>query len=394
MQNSIWNRKRKKEEPQRGRIQSVQSAEIKTHPFWSLENSGLMAQGQNLLFEQIREAVPIVDAAIGKIIRLVGSFHVVCSSKEAEKELEEFCSTIPVGHTLMGLNQFIYCYFDNLLTYGNAAGEMIPLKSGDGLGAICNVPLENIVVKQQENPIGLEFWSAENRIEKTKVEHPERILFTALNPKPGQVEGRSLLSGLPFVSSVLLNIYQAIGQNFERMGNLRFAVTYKPQGNVDGVYAREIAQDMANQWADTMNQCGGKVKDFIAVGDVDIRVIGADNQIIDTQVPVRQMLEQIIAKLGIPPFILGLSWSTTERMSQQQSEILASELESYRSLLSSVILKICRYHLALKGMSSDMEVKWKPISITDEVESAKAEYLRMQAKKIEHELKGESENEL
>ena len=133
------------------------------------------------------------------------------------------------------------------------------------------------------------------------------------------------------------------------MGNLRFAVTYQPQGGVDGSYAREIAQDMARQWADTMRD-GGQVKDFIAVGDVNIRVIGADNQVLDTQVPVRQMLEQIVAKLGLPPFILGLSWSTTERMSQQQAEILASELESYRELLNAVILRICRYHLNLKGM--------------------------------------------
>lgn len=64
----------------------------------------------------------------------------------------------------------------------------------------------------------------------------------------------------------------------------------------------------------------------MAVGDVSIKVIGADNQWIDTEVPVRQMLEQIVAKLSIPPFMLGLSWSTTERMSKQQADGLTSEL--------------------------------------------------------------------
>ena len=162
----------------------------------------------------------------------------------------------------------------------------------------------------------------------------------------------------------------------------RFAVTYKPQGGVDGAYAREIAQQMASQWADTMRE-SGQVKDFVAVGDVDIKVIGADNQALDTQVPVRQMLEQIVAKLGLPPFILGLSWSTTERMSQQQSEILASELESYRALLTPVILRICRYHLEQTGLGGKVQVKWKHISIADEVEQAKAKLLDMQAKEIE-----------
>ena len=78
----------------------------------------------------------------------------------------------------------------------------------------------------------------------------------------------------------------------------------------------------------------GEIRDFVAVGDVDIRVIGADNQFIATEVPVRQLLEQIVAKLGLPPFLLGLSWSSTERMSSQQSDLLTGELESYRRLLT------------------------------------------------------------
>ena len=98
---------------------------------------------------------------------------------------------------------------------------------------------------------------------------------------------------------------------------------------------------------------------------------------------MRQMLEQIVAKLGLPPLILGLSWSTTERMSQQQSEILASELESYRALLTPVILRICRYHLEQTGLGGKVQVKWKHISIADEVEQAKAKLLDMQAKEIE-----------
>ncbi len=259
---------------------------------------------------------------------------------------------------------------------------MVPFCEGEGIAALYNVPLENILIRQGENPLDVKLFANSRMGEAVELAHPERVLYTALNPKAGSVQGRSLLEGLPFVSSVLLNIYQAIGQNFERMGNLRFAVTYKPQGGVDGAYAREIAQQMASQWADTMRE-SGQVKDFVAVGDVDIKVIGADNQALDTQVPVRQMLEQIVAKLGLPPFILGLSWSTTERMSQQQSEILASELESYRALLTPVILRICRYHLEQTGLGGKVQVKWKHISIADEVEQARAKLLDMQAKEIE-----------
>ena len=62
----------------------------------------------------------------------------------------------------------------------------------------------------------------------------------------------------------------------------------------------------------TRNGC---VRDFVAVGDVDIKVIGADNQILDSSVPIRQILEQLVSKTGIPPFMLGLSWSSPKAYS-------------------------------------------------------------------------------
>ena len=131
----------------------------------------------------------------------------------------------------------------------------------------------------------------------------------------------------------------------------------------------------------------GEIRDFVAVGDVEIKVIGADNQFIDTQVPVRQLLEQIVAKTGLPPFLLGLSWSTTERMSRQQADILTTELESYRSILTPVAEKICRMALDLAGLPGEVEIAWESISLQDETEEANARYTNARAALLEQELK-------
>ena len=108
---------------------------------------------------------------------------------------------------------------------------------------------------------------------------------------------------------------------------------------------------------------------------------------IDTQVPVRQMLEQMVAKLGIPPFLLGLNWSTTERMSAQQADILTSELEYYRSLLTPVVEKVCRSHLLLKGMDRPFSIDWDCINLQDEVELANTRLIQLQADRLERENK-------
>ena len=130
----------------------------------------------------------------------------------------------------------------------------------------------------------------------------------------------------------------------------------------------------------------GEIRDFVAVGDVDIRVIGADNQFISTEVPVRQLLEQIVAKLGLPPFLLGLSWSSTERMSSQQSDLLTGELESYRKLLTPVLAKICGLYLRSQGYAPVVTVEWGAISLQDETELATARLTRARAEELERKL--------
>ena len=126
----------------------------------------------------------------------------------------------------------------------------------------------------------------------------------------------------------------------------------------------------------------GDIRDFVAIGDVEIRVIGADNQVLDSEVPVRQILEQLIAKTGIPPFMLGLSWSSTERMSAQQADILTSELTALRRSLTPVVERICRLWLRLHGYYCGFEVVWDDINLQDELEEAKAEWYRQQARQL------------
>ena len=120
----------------------------------------------------------------------------------------------------------------------------------------------------------------------------------------------------------------------------------------------------------------GSQNDFVAVGDVSIQVIGADKQILDSEVPVRQMLEQIVAKLGVPPFLLGLSWSSTERMSSQQADILTSELEAYRRLLNPVIDRICTLWIRLHGRTEPFDIVWNDITLQDATELAQADLTR------------------
>ncbi|MEG0895851.1 MAG: serine/threonine protein phosphatase, partial [Oscillospiraceae bacterium] len=299
------------------------------------------------LYDLLKESVPIIDAAINKIIRLCSGFKIICSNKHSQAIVDRFLNEVNVSGVSIGFDNFIYTYLDNLLTYGNAVGEIVVNKSFDKIMGLYNSNLQNISFLRGTNPLDVLVCVNDEGGKPFPVKNQQLILHSALNPKCGDVYGQSILKGLPFFSSILLKIYDSIGQNFERVGNIRYAVTYKPgNDSMDKAYAKERALQIAKEWQDGMQSTkNGQITDFISVGDVDIKVIGADNQILDTNIPVRQILEQIISKLSIPPFLLGLNWSTTERMSKQQCDILTSELEFYRRILTPIIVKIIKTQL-------------------------------------------------
>lgn len=214
----------------------------------------------------------------------------------------------------------------------------------------------------------------------------ELLLFTPFQPTGDAPCGVSLLRSMPFLAGILLKIFQATDQNWERAGNLRFAVVCRP-GQGEEPFAQERCGQIVQEWSSAMAAGReGQVRDFVAVGDVDIKVIGADSPVLDSQVPVRQILEQLVARTGIPPFMLGLSWSATERMSAQQADLLTSEITAIRRTVEPALLRVAELWLQLHGFDDRVELEWEDIDLQDMVEEARAELYRAQADKLREEM--------
>lgn len=339
--------------------------------------------GDIRLYRAIREAVPVVDAAILKIIRLTGGFSVMCTDEGAQRELAEFLRRVNVGRGQRGIGAFLDQYLDSLVTCGRAVGEIV-MDGTRGIAAVLCGNVSDIQVKEGTTPLDFALCAADEKGCMRELPYQELLLFTPFNPEAEAPYGVSILRSMPFLTDILLKIYETVGLNWERAGNVRFAVVYKPQGDIlDKVNAQERARQIAGEWSRAM-QSGknGEVRDFVAVGDVEVKVIGAENQILDSQVPVRQILEQLVARTGIPPFMLGLNWSTTERMSSQQADMMTSELTAIRRVVTPVIERICDMWLRSRGYDCDFYVDWDQINLQDDVEEARAGLYVAQTKKI------------
>ena len=348
------------------------------HPFTALRGFVPLGAGEEQIYRQLRDAIPVLDAAIGKLVRLSGGFEAECKSPTAQRALEDFLRNVPCGRGQVGMDSFLGGYMDSLLTLGRAVGEIVV--AGNKVRGICWGDASCIEIQEGNSPMDVVLWGRDEKGLLRPLPYQHLLLFTALNPEPGHPYGVSLFRGMPFLADILMKIFAAIGSNWERAGNVRYSVICKGGENMDPATAQERGTQMAQEWARAMEDGkNGTVRDFVAVGDVEIKVIGGEAPILDSQVPVRQILEQLVAKTGLPPFLLGLNWSTTERMSTQQADILTSELWSLRRTVEPTVRKICRTYLAMEGLDDRFNIHWNDISLQDITQEAQADLYKAQA---------------
>ena len=362
-----------------GQLRSTQG-----YPLGMLKGFAALGTGEDRVYRQMREAIPVLDAAVGKLVRLSSGFTVHCRSAAAQAKLERFLETVQTGHGQVGIDSFMAGYLDSLLTVGRAVGEIV--MGGGKIQGVCWGDVTRLQAVEEDGAMGLVLWGPDEHGRMGPLPYQQLLLFTTLNPEPDHPYGVSIFRGMPFLADILMKIYTAVGSNWERAGNVRYSVICKAPEGMDPAVASQQGKQMAEQWSRAMEDGkNGTVRDFVAVGDVQIKVIGGEAPILDSQVPVRQILEQLVAKTGLPPFLLGLNWSTTERMSTQQVDILTAELWALRRTVEPVVRKICRMYLASEGLDDRFEIQWADISLQDMTQEAQADLYRAQAEKYRRE---------
>ena len=101
----------------------MQLRDRERHPYAGLRSFTPQRGGELRLYQAVREAVPVVDAAVCKLIRLSGGALVFCEDPETEKRLRDFLERVPAGRGQYGINAFLEQYLESLLIYGGKPGS-------------------------------------------------------------------------------------------------------------------------------------------------------------------------------------------------------------------------------------------------------------------------------
>ena len=142
-------------------------------------------RGERELYRALRQNVPIIDASLYKLRRLLGDFHVTCRDSRAQEGLEEFLDTVQVNGAGAGAGEFLGIYFEELLTYGTAVGEMV-LRGGK-IGALYNAGLDQLDL-EEDGPLGVKVWVREQGGKKG-VPLPQAAAGLCLEPGGGEALG-------------------------------------------------------------------------------------------------------------------------------------------------------------------------------------------------------------
>lgn len=141
----------------------MQLRDRERHPYAGLRSFTPQRGGELRLYQAVREAVPVVDAAVCKLIRLSGGALVFCEDPETEKRLRDFLERVPAGRGQYGINAFLEQYLESLLICGGAVGEMVPAAGNRDLAALLCGRMDRIELREGESPLDFQIFGPDER---------------------------------------------------------------------------------------------------------------------------------------------------------------------------------------------------------------------------------------
>ncbi len=369
------------------------------------------------LYEALRESIPVWDAAISRLISLDGIIRVEGENQGLIHEIEDWMEAVQVNDMQRGLQAFINNQSNEKYEQGFAISE--PIYNNDRSDIIRINVADSKDIRFRRTAKGIEIWYrgwTANKRTRDAVDQVgdilqgttsitsdqlglltndgwkqlrlDSVIYDSMGNDNMNPYGVSIMRSTEFVSKILLTIQNSTLNVWERFGDPIYQVTYKAgKGSVKGsdlLTRKTVIEDEFNKAISAKR--AGKSADFVQVVDanseIQIKVIGHDNQIIEIEQPSKHVLEQIVARTGLPSWMLGMHWSTTERLAKYEVEIILQEANVRAAAKLAGIYRVVNGMLKARGLTwkrGDFELYFEQPNLHDEVAKAQARFLNAQA---------------
>jgi len=373
-------------------------------------------------YEFLREGIPIIDSAIGRLISLNGTVKIIGDKADIVKELEDFCLNVPVNDMQKGIHAFMQNASNETFEQGFALAEFITTKDLKDIAGLRVADSKDIIFRKNTegkaepwyrypgNVPSVTFSNPQSLVQRILTAtygqsvyvngmmeeklNPENKLYFSINNENNNPYGVSIMRSMEFVSKILMTMQDALLNVWERFGDPSFHIKYKTSKK-DGVDLEARRQKLSTDFTAAVKaKREGKSADFVNAvdinSDIEISIIGSDGKELSLEVPSRHVLEQIVSKVNLPAWMLGLYWSTTERMAtlEVESALQDSKIRQFAMLpeyirFLSVVLKLRGHKWSSvttdPNKPGDWGIMFETPNLHDIVAQAQARFLNAQA---------------
>jgi hypothetical protein len=333
------------------------------------------------LYERLKESVPLIDAAIVHITELVGT-PCIEAEDDVKQEIDDWLwQRLRVNQVQVGLGNFISTWLDDMLTYGRSHAEIVLTNRRDDIYGLFELHPGTIAFKQtgdgytvdtvqlgRPQPLIFPAWKIMNAVNRVRTDDPN---------------GTSLMWGLSIVAECYVAMVRSQQGLYTRFGDPSYHVNVEPPDGLNdpngAIMGRLIGTTRTSFMDAIAARKNGTTKDFFSGGKVTVSVIGAAGEELQFSQSAVEIVDQIVAKTGLPPMIFGLSRATTERMSTVQSSLLAEMVDRLQQTIEPEIRRLITLRQALRGDTRDWNLKWDSANLQDRLQDAQADMQEEQA---------------
>lgn len=338
------------------------------------------------LLEAIREAMGPIDGAINKLVMLDGIVRPEAESDALQRELDDWFEGVKVNDVEQGFQAFYRSQGNEMYEQGFTVGDFELSGTGNDVERLRVADSKGVMFRR--NGKELECWylpPGQKRGRQDGTDNLERVLrntyqshnmlplleqnhyrmldwqtlvYAGLNNEADNPYGVSIIRSTEFDCRVLLVMKNALNRTWERFGDPIFEVSLKKKSkrNITQKEMDDQRDALAKSLSDAMSiKRQGNSADVVNVigadDELSIKVLGADGQVLELEMPARHLLENIVAKTGLPSWMLGFHWSTAERLAQRQGEIALQESHTRFELRRPQLKKTCNAALRARGIS-------------------------------------------
>lgn len=354
-------------------------------PFTSMFNSFVPRKIDPAFFEFLIESVPICGAAINKLVTLDGIPIVTGPNKKLVDEINEWMQHVPVNDIQRGLQAFHQGLSREAFEQGFSFGEFITDKKRTDIVGLRVA--DSKFIKFSRDETGLRVYQRADGDNQERELNQQNLIYFSVNNENTNPYGTPVLRGCEFVSKVITTIYNATGRTWERFGDPSYSVIYKTSKK-DGTDLEARKKTIIEEFNAALRaKKAGQSADFVRAIDtsseINISVIGADNTVIlDMDVPMKYLIQDICGVTGLPAWMLGYSFSTTERRANFEAEMVLADVAVRQAAKTPHFERLIRTMLLLRGRTwkpGDWQIEWKQVNLHDLVAQAQARFLNAEA---------------